>query len=286
MESAIKLFFLTTLTMVAFAASSILNRLALAVEEIGPSAFASIRVGAGAAVLILLLSLRDRAVPKFAKPNIAAFIALTAYMLGFSYAYVTMDAGLGALILFGGVQITMFVGAVLEGQNPSLRRWLGMGLAVMGLAVLANPFGAVEFTPAALALMSCAALGWGVYSLIGRGVADPIHATAWNFIYCLPLVLLAWLVWPDTTSISGNGIALAIVSGGITSALGYALWYSLLPQLGATRGALAQLSVPAIAMGMGIFVLSESITATAVLSAAMILGGIAVGLVSPVRKDG
>lgn len=276
-----RLFLLTALTMVAFAANSILNRLALAEGAIGPAGFAAIRVGAGAAVLMVLLALRDRGLPRPGRASVGGVLGLTAYMLGFSFAYVSMDAGIGALILFGGVQVTMFAGALIEGERPAARRWAGMALALAGLALLSLPSRPTAPPPGAVALMSCAALGWGVYSLIGRRVTDPLRATGWNFALCLPLVAAALLLWPDGRAMEAQGVWLAIVSGGVTSALGYALWYALLPRLGATTGALAQLSAPAIALALGALFLGEAVTGTALLAAALILGGIAVGLVRP-----
>lgn len=277
-EAAIRLFLLTTLAMVAFAANSLLNRLALSGAEIGPAAFAAIRVCAGAAVLLLLLGLRHRALPPVSRPAPWAVAGLAVYLLGFSFAYVSMDAGLGALLLFGGVQCTMFLGALIEGDRPPLRRWLGVGLSLAGLALLAAPRGAATAPLPALACMTLAALGWGIYSLAGRRVTDPLAATAWNFACAAPLVLLALALLPDGGTPSARGIALALASGGITSGLGYALWYALLPRLGATRGALAQLSVPAIALALAALLLGEPVTPTALTSALLILGGIAVGL--------
>lgn len=267
------------LTMLAFAANSILNRLALAEGEIGPAGFAAMRVAAGCAVLFALLALRDRAPPRLVRPDAGAVLGLSAYMLGFSFAYVSMDAGIGALVLFGGVQITMFLGALTEGERPPPQRSAGMLLAFGGLVILSAPTGPVSVTPVALVLMSVAALGWGVYSLIGRGAVDPLQATGGNFLYSLPLVLVALVIWPDSVPASGQGLALAALSGGVTSAMGYALWYALLPSLGATRGALAQLSAPAIAFCLGALLLGEAVTFVAVLAGALILGGIVVGLV-------
>ncbi len=273
-----RLFLLTALTMLAFAANSLLNRLALSTELIGPGTFAALRVAAGALVLIACLFLRDRSLPRPPRPDAVAIGGLSLYMLGFSHAYVSMDAGLGALVLFGGVQITMFAGALLEGDTPPLRRWLGMLLAFAGLMVVSLPSAPVAVAPMALLLMSGAALGWGIYSLVGRRVSDPLRATGWNFVYSLPLVAAVLAIWPDAVAPAAGGIALALLSGGLTSGLGYALWYALLPALGATRGALAQLSAPAIAIILGALLLGERITPTASLSAAMILGGIAIGL--------
>lgn len=272
--------------MVAFAANSLFNRLALSEGEIGPSGFAAVRVATGVLVLAALLTTRDRAFPRLIRPELATVAGLAAYMLGFSFAYVSMDAGIGALVLFGGVQVTMFVGALLEGETPPLRRWAGMAFAIVGLAILTFPTGPVVVEPGALLLMACAAVGWGIYSLAGRRVTDPIAATGWNFLYSLPLVLIACLLWPDAIEPSWNGIVLAMISGGVTSAMGYALWYSLLPTLGATKGALAQLSVPAIALAMGALLLGEIVTWTAILAAAMILGGIALGVMPRRRLPG
>lgn len=154
-------------------------------------------------------------------------------------------------------------------------------MALAGLAVLNWPGGAGAPLPLAVLLMSAAAVGWGVYSLLGRKVRDPLHETTWNFVYCLPIVLLVLALSPGNMPRS-EGVLLALLSGGVTSALGYALWYMLLPQLGATRGALAQLSAPVLALAMGAVFLGEAITSTAMLAAALILGGVATGLMPSV----
>ena len=278
-----RLFALTSLTMVAFAANSILNRLALTDGEIGPAGFAAIRMATGAIVLVLLLAYRAGALPRPARPDVAAIASLALYMLCFSFAYISMDAGLGALVLFGVVQITMFSWALLEGQRPPVARWVGMLCSLGGLALLSWPQGPVVIAPAALFLMALAGFGWGVYSLIGRGVTDPLAATGWNFVYALPVVLVFLPVWPDPSLPAWNGVLLAMLSGGVTSAMGYALWYSLLPDLGATRGALAQLSAPAIALVLGALVLGETLSLVSLLAAALILGGVAIGL-RPTRR--
>ncbi|SDL68927.1 DMT family transporter [Aliiruegeria lutimaris] len=272
-----RLIVLTTLTMVAFAANSVLNRLALADGAIGPAGFAAIRVGAGAAVLLVLLAFRDRGAPGLPRPTVPAVVGLAAYMLGFSFAYVSMDAGLGALILFGGVQVTMFFGALREGERPPAARWAGTAMALAGIGVLNWPAGSAAPPLQAALLMVAAAVGWGCYSLLGRAVRDPLRETTWNFVYCLPIVLLVLALFPGNMP-RAEGVLLAVLSGGVTSALGYALWYMLLPQLGATRGALAQLSAPVLALAMGAGLLGETVTATALLAAALILGGVAVGL--------
>lgn len=273
-----KLFLLTALTMGAFAANSLLNRAALAAEAIGPGNFAGIRVASGVAVLLLLLALRDRQVPRPGAPDWGGIAGLSAYMLGFSYAYVSLDAGLGALLLFGGVQVTMFAGGVLGGEKPPAVRWLGMVLSMGGLALLLWPSDLGSFPLAAYALMTVAALGWGVYSLIGRGVVDPLHATAWNFTYAMPIALAALFLIPDMHAATLSGVLLAVVSGAVTSGLGYALWYTVLPRLGATTAALSQLSVPVIALVLGALLLSEDVTLKDALASALVLGGIGVGI--------
>ena len=273
-----KPFMLTALTMMAFAANSLLNRAALAEEIIGPGKFAGIRVASGVIMLLFLLALRDRQILRPALPNWRGIAGLSAYMLGFSYAYVSLDAGLGALILFGGVQITMFAGGVLSGEKPPMVRWMGMTLSMSGLALLFWPSDYGTLHLGAYALMTIAALGWGVYSLIGRTVDDPLHATAWNFTYSLPIAIAALWIIPDAQAASLSGVILAVISGAVTSGLGYALWYSVLPRLGATIGALSQLSVPVIALGLGALLLNEDVTLKGAISSVLVLGGIGVGI--------
>lgn len=273
-----KLFLLTALTMLAFAANSLLNRAGLAEEVIGPANFANIRLLSGAVVLLLLLSLRDRNFPRFSKPNWFAVLGLSAYMLGFSYAYMSLDAGVGALLLFGSVQITMFAGSILGGDRPALIQWAGMMLSMSGLVLLFWPSDLGIFNPNAYMLMIVAAVGWGIYSLIGRTVKDPLHSTTWNFVYSLPLAILVLFLIPDEQSISGYGVLLAVTSGAITSGLGYALWYAVLPKLGATTGALSQLSVPIIALALGVLILGEELDLKGVIASMLVLGGIATGI--------
>lgn len=270
---------LTSLTMLAFAANSLLNRAALADGLIGPAMFSGVRVAAGVAALLLLLAIRDRALPRPAPLNTVAALALCAYMLGFSFAYVVLDAGLGALILFGGVQVTMFAGGLIGGERPPRHRWVGMTVSLVGLLVLVWPGNMAAPPLASFALMALAAVGWGIYSLEGRRSGDPLRATAWNFTYALPIVVAVLLTAPETVATTRQGLLLAIVSGAVTSGMGYALWYRILPRLGASVAALAQLSVPVIALALGAGLLEEHVSLVAVLSSAMILGGIGVGLV-------
>ncbi|WP_149141156.1 DMT family transporter [Gemmobacter caeruleus] len=272
-----RLLALTLLTLCAFAANSILTRAALTEGAATPLVFAALRVASGAAMLVLLLRLQGRPLPP---PRPGAVLALAAYMLGFSLAYLDLAAGAGALILFGGVQITMFAGAALMGEDLPPRRIAGAALAFAGLVWLMLP--AAGAVPGALpaALMLVAALGWGLYSLAGKSAADPLAATASNFLWTLPLVALP-LLWTGAPSPSPTGWLLALTSGAVTSGLGYALWYALLPQLGAARAAVAQLAVPVIALIAGALLLAERPAPAALAAATLVLAGVALASRSP-----
>ena len=271
-----RLILLTALTLVAFAANSVLTRLALTGTGLGPGAFAAIRLASGAAVLMALVALRPRPAPRPLRIRLPGAAALALYVLGFSFAYVTLDAGLGALLLFGGVQITMFAGALVLREDIPPLRWIGAGIAFAGLAWILWPSGKSAPDPIGAALMLAAALGWGLYSLIGRKAGAPLATTAWSFTLALPAGLVA--VWAAPGSLDAAGIGLAILSGAVTSGLGYALWYSVLPGLGATIAAVAQLTVPILAMAGGMLVLGEPLTPRFVLAAALVLGGVGLSL--------
>ena len=283
MTAPLRLFLLVALVMVAFAANSVLNRLALAGGEAGPAAFAAVRLVTGAVALAVLLHLRGRPLPLRAPGRWKGAAALALYVLGFSFAYVTLDAGAGALILFGGVQITMFAGALAGGERPAVLRWIGAAVAIVGLGWLLWPAGATAPDPAGAALMAAAALGWGLYSLIGRGARDPLAETAANFVWAAPLGLLVWLLWAD--AISPSGLLLAALSGVVTSGLGYALWYAVLPRLDASVAALAQLTVPVIAALGGLLLLGEVVTPRLLLASALVLGGVALGVAAGRRRN-
>jgi drug/metabolite transporter (DMT)-like permease len=270
-----RLFLLTALTMLAFAANSVLNRWAVGPGHIGAVEFAVVRLLAGAMVLAGLVLWKRRGLAWPGLPGrVPGVLGLSAYLIGFSLAYRGLDAGTGALVLFGMVQVTMFAGAVWSRERVPARRWAGAGLALGGLALIAVP-GAVPLMP--LALMAGAGVGWGIYSLAGRGATDPLAATAWNFVLALPVVVpvaLVGFVRPDAT-----GFWLAVVSGAVTSGLGYALWYAVLPALGAARAAVAQLSVPVLAALGGAVLLAEVPGLRFWLASALVLGGVALASV-------
>jgi drug/metabolite transporter (DMT)-like permease len=278
-----RLFWLTSLAMLAFAANSVLNRMAVAEAGMDPVDFAVLRLLAGAVALAALVVLRQGPVwPGWAGRG-AGVLGLLLYLFGFSLAYVDLAAGVGALVLFAMVQITMFGGAVLAREPVPLSRWLGAGLAFCGLVWLVSPFGqAVAVFPALL--MTVAGIGWGVYSLAGRAARDPLAATAANFCLAVPVVL-AVAVWRlDLAALTGAGVAMAVVSGAVTSGLGYALWYSVVPQLGAARAGVAQLSVPILAALAGALWLAEPLGWRFVVASLLVLGGVAVANFSSPRK--
>ncbi len=268
----------SALVMVAFAANSVLNRLALADGDIGPAAFAAVRLAAGAVVLGALVQIRGKQPLFLPKGRASQAASLAVYMLGFSFAYLTLDTGVGALILFGGVQVTMFAGAVIGGEAVPARRWLGASVAFGGLVWLLWPAGADAPDATGAALMAAAAAGWGIYSLAGRHAADPLAATATSFAIALPAALAALALSGGVTGATPVGLAAAVTSGALTSGLGYALWYAILPSLGATRAAVAQLTVPVIAAAGGVIILGEVLPPRLLLAGTLVLGGVAISL--------
>jgi drug/metabolite transporter (DMT)-like permease len=278
-----RLFWMTALAMAAFAANSVLNRMAVAQYGMDPLDFAVLRLLSGAVVLALLVLMRGKTVwPGWAGRG-PGVIGLLVYLFGFSLAYVDLAAGIGALILFGMVQVTMFGGAVLARENVPLLRWLGAGLAFGGLVWLVSPAGqAVAVQPALL--MAAAGIGWGIYSLAGRGALDPLAATAANFCLAVPVMLIVALWRLDFAALTVAATLLAVLSGAVMSGMGYALWYAVVPQLGASRAGVAQLSVPVLAAVAGALLLCEPLTWRFAVAAVLVLGG--VGLASFGRRRG
>ncbi len=265
--------------LVAFAGNSVLNRMALVGDDaIGALPFAVIRVLAGAAVLYLLVHLRGTApVMLPIKRRLAGAGSLALYLLGFSLAYLNLPAGLGALILFGGVQVTMFAGAVVHGEAVPAGRWAGAGLAFAGLIYLLWPSGAAAPDLLGSAFMLLAAVGWGLYSLMGRGSLDSLAETSAHFQWAVVPVGAAMLIegaMGAGADVPLRGALLAILSGAVTSGLGYALWYKVLPRLQPSVAAVGQLTVPLIAMAGGMLFLAEPLTVRFVIASVIVLGGV------------
>lgn len=280
-----RLFLLTALTMVAFASNSLLTRAGVTAGGLGAVAFAMVRLGSGAVTLLVLCALLRGGVRLGGAGRVVGVASLLLYLFGFSVAYTGMDAGLGALVLFGMVQITMFAGSLLAGEAMPARRWLGAGLAFVGLGWLLWPGAAAAVSPLHGLAMAAAGIGWGVYSLAGRKAVDGLQATAANFILGSAVALVVGLVMTGgdlaqhvVVEASAAGLILAVLSGAVTSGLGYALWYALLPRLEGTVAAVAQLTVPVIAMAGGMIWLGEDLTLRALLAAVLVLGGVAVSV--------
>ncbi|HOX20695.1 MAG TPA: DMT family transporter [Gemmatimonadales bacterium] len=269
---------LTALALLAFAGNSILCRLALGSHAISPAGFTAVRLGAGAAALWLLVALRTGGVPKLAG-QWASAAALFAYAAAFSFAYVSLGAGTGALILFGAVQLTMILAGLRAGERPAAAEWIGLGLAVSGLVVLVFP-GLTSPAPAGAALMAAAGVAWGVYSLRGRGSAEALRNTAGNFLLTVPMAALLLAVAGGTAGWTARGALLAAISGALASGVGYAIWYTALPSLTATRAALVQLLVPVIAAAGGVALLGEAVPLRLPIAAALVLGGVALAVTS------
>lgn len=269
-------FFLTALTMVAFASNSLLNRAAVDGGYADAASFAVIRVLSGAIVLAAILAVKQGALGRFTAQRWGGAGALAVYVIGFSLAYLSLDAGLGALILFGTVQIALFVHSALRATPPTGLQTAGATVAFSGLALALWPSGDVAGSAIGAVAMVAAGLGWAAYTLAGRGAADPIAVTAVHFLLCLPLV--AGLLLVADIQITAFGGLLAILSGGVTSGLGYALWYTVLPSLPGARAAVVQLSVPVIAIGLGALLLGEALSVRVMAASALVLGGIALAL--------
>jgi len=263
---------LAAAAMLAFAANSILCRLALAPGLIDAATFASVRMIAGAIVLTLILLPRWRRRGR-GKADRRAALMLFTYMAFFSFAYLSLGAGTGALILFAAVQFTMFAAALRGGERLPAAGWAGLALAVAGIVYLVLP-GLTAPDPLGAGLMAVAGIAWGFYSVLGRAVSDPLEATANNFIGSVPLVLLVSLAFGARFHSSAAGLLLAIASGALASGLGYVAWYAALRGLRGTHAATVQLSVPVIAAGGGVLLLSEPLTWRLLLSSAATLGGV------------
>lgn len=263
---------LTLLALLAFAGNSLLARLALTRTQIDPASFTSIRLIAGAMVLFLIFKLRRGThVPGGSWPSA---VALFVYAAGFSFAYVRLTTGTGALLLFGAVQATMITVGLLRGERLALVQTIGLVLAYGGLVGLLLP--GLSAPPILSAgLMLAAGVAWGVYSLRGKAAGDPIAATAGNFARAVQLTLVLSFLFRDARTLDLHGVAYAVASGALASGVGYAIWYTALRGLNATTAATAQLSVPVLAAVAGVVLLQEPLTLRLTLAALAILGGIA-----------
>lgn len=262
--------------MIAFASNSILCRLALGPGAIDAATFATVRLVSGAGALLLIAQLTGRANRRGAG-NWMSGAMLFAYAVCFSLAYVVLSIATGALILFGAVQLTMLVVAITKGERPQPMQWLGLFGALGGFIYLVSP-GLEAPAPLGSVLMTVAGVAWGVYTLRGRGKADPISATTDNFVRAVPFVLVVGVIMLSRAHVTTRGVILAVLSGAITSGIGYVIWYTALRGLTATRAATVQLTVPVIAALGGVIFMSEAVSLRLAIATATILGGVALVL--------
>jgi drug/metabolite transporter (DMT)-like permease len=274
-----KAIFYTAFALVAFAFNSILCRMALRGGEADAAGFTLVRLVAGAVTLVAISYFVGRDKSFKGRGNWISAFFLFGYAICFSFAYLGLTAGTGALILFGSVQLTMIICAIVHGERPHALEWIGLVAAVAGLVYLVLP-GLAAPPPGGSALMAGAGAAWGFYTLRGRGSTAPLADTTGNFLRSVPMILIAAIPFLSKIDLSTNGLLLASASGAVTSGIGYSIWYAALRHLTATRAAVLQLAVPPLTAGFGILLLSELATKRLAIASALILGGISVVIVA------
>jgi len=255
--------------------------MALGTATIDAASFSTIRLIAGACSLVLITAARQRGMPRLQGSWTAAAV-LFVYAIPFSYSYGLLTTGTGALILFGAAQVTMLRAALVSGERPHVRQWVGLFLAIGGLVYLVLP-GLAAPSPAGAVLMTVAGVAWGMYSIRGHGATDPLALNAGNFVRSIPMTLIVSLAALRFRHVETTGVLLAGVSGAVMSGLGYVAWYGALKGLSATRASLVQLLVPVLAAVGGLVVLREPLTVRLVLSSVIVIGGIALALTATER---
>ena len=271
---------ITAAALVGFAANSLLTRGALATGRIDPASFLALRRGSGAAALWLLSRSHAGSGAPDPANNWPSALALAGYAVLFTFAYTRIGAGLGALTAFGAVQTTMIAAGIRAGERPSSIDIGGLVIAIAGLLALTVP-GATAPPPIGIALMAGAGICWGIYSLRGRRSRDPLLSTAHNFMRTVPIGLAVLAFEWRSVFVTPMGIALAVISGALTSGVGYALWYAALPQLTAWRAAVIQLLTPVLTVAAAIVMLGESMTIRIAVSGALIISGVLLSLSAP-----
>jgi len=271
----IKIILYTAFALTAFAFNSILCRLALRGEEADAVGFTVVRLVSGAMTLIVISYFVSRSRGGLKSGSWASAFFLFAYAICFSFAYLGLTAGTGALILFGAVQVTMIAIAIGEGERPRPLEWLGLVVAVGGLVYLVLPGLAAPRLISSL-LMAAAGVAWGLYTLRGKGAGDPLANTTGNFMRSVPMIAIVGIAFIPGLHLSAYGVILAVLSGAVASGIGYTVWYAALKHHTATRAAVLQLSVPVLAAAIGIGFLAEAVSLRLAVAAALILGGIAI----------
>lgn len=261
-----------SIAMLAFAANSVLCRLALAEQQIDPMSFSLIRVCSGAAVLLLLYMLSGHKAK--IRWNIKNGFFLALYIIAFSLAYLHIDAGVGALLLFGTVQLSMVGYGLCHGEKINMRRGLGLAIAILGILILLLPGAAAPHLGYA-AIMVLSGIGWAMYSIAGKNMQNPLASTLANFVIAIPFVLLAYIAFYPQSFVHIQGIFLALLSGGLASSGAYVLWYSIVKQIDRVTASSVQLSVPCLAILGGVLFIGETLSWRIIISAVIVLVGIA-----------
>ena len=269
--------------MLAFSGNALLTRAALASYDMDPELVLLLRVSAGAITLLLICYLRKYSLKIFSNLHLKTAAALSLYLVGFSYAFTGLETGIGVLIQFGVVQLVMFASSFLSDQKVPKNKTIGAIIAFTGLIYLLWPSGDFTINLTSSVLMAIAGMAWGIYSVLGKKAASAIAATTASFLISTPICLIFVLLLPYNPdfSWSNTGALLAIASGSVTSGIGYALWYYVLPKIPSTNAAVSQLSVPLIAAAGGMIFMQELITLKFVLSCVLVLGGIALTIGIP-----
>jgi drug/metabolite transporter (DMT)-like permease len=276
--SSVPTYPLLILAIIAFAANSVICRLALANNAIDPAGFTIFRILSGVTMLMFIWFFRQqrrKAVAHYATSKGSWFgaAALFAYALGFSYAYVQIDTGTGALILFGSVQLSMITFGLCKGERFSIWQWIGFSFALFGLCYLLWPTLSTPSVFAAIAML-VSGLAWGIYSLIGKGSQDALGDTAFNFARCAVFIPILLIFTYQHLQLSPHGVFLAVLSGAFASGIGYAVWYRVLPHFSSMTAAVSQLSVPVLAAIGGLLFVSETISLRLIIASSLVLGGV------------
>ena len=263
--------FKISIAMLAFAANSVLCRLALAGHQIDPISFSLIRVFSGAAVLLLLyiFSVQKAKI----EWNIKNGFCLALYMVAFSLAYVHIDAGVGALLLFGTVQLSMVGYGLCHGEKINIQRGVGLGIAILGILILLLP-GAAAPNLVYAAIMVLSGIGWAMYSIAGKNMQNSLASTLANFVMASPFVLLAYAAFYAQSFAQPQGVLLAVLSGGLASSGAYVLWYVIVKRIDRVTASSVQLSVPCLAILGGALFIGEELSWRIIISAVIVLGGI------------
>jgi len=273
--------------MLAFSGNAILTRAALANYNMDPELVLLLRVSAGAIMLLLICYLKRYSLKIFSNLHLKTTAALSLYLVGFSYAFTGLETGIGVLIQFGTVQLVMFASSFFSGQKVPKNKGIGAIIAFTGLIYLLWPSGDFNLNWKSSLLMAIAGMAWGIYSILGKNAESAISSTTASFLISTPICLIFVLLLPSNSdfSWSSTGALLAIFSGSITSGIGYALWYYVLPKIPSTNAAVSQLSVPLIAAAGGVIFMQELITLKFIISCVLVLGGIAITIGASSSKE-